>query len=69
MNAPDPDLPELLTSGEVARLFRVDPRTPARWAIAGRLTAIRTPGGHRRYKSADVLDLLRRPADEPPATS
>jgi predicted site-specific integrase-resolvase len=38
-------------------LFRVDPKTVARWAGAGRLTPIRTPGGHRRYREAEVLSL------------
>ncbi|AEI10678.1 MULTISPECIES: BldC family transcriptional regulator [Cellulomonas] len=47
----------LLTPGEVAALFRVDPKTVARWAGAGRLTPIRTPGGHRRYREAEVLSL------------
>ncbi len=48
----------LLTPGEVARLFRVDPKTVTRWGKAGRLACIRTPGGHRRYRAADVVRLL-----------
>ena len=48
----------LLTPGEVAGLFRVDPKTVTRWAKAGKLTAIRTLGGHRRYRSSDVHRLL-----------
>lgn len=48
----------LLTPGEVAALFRVDPKTVTRWAKAGKLTAIRTLGGHRRYRSAEVHRLL-----------
>ena len=38
----------LLTPSEVANLFRVDPKTVTRWAKAGKLTAIKTLGGHRR---------------------
>ena len=38
----------LLTPGEVAVLFRVDPKTVTRWAQAGKLSAVRTLGGHRR---------------------
>lgn len=49
---------ELLTPGEVADLFRVDPKTVSRWAKAGKLTSIRTLGGHRRYNRAEVQDLL-----------
>ena len=48
----------LLTPSEVASLFRVDPKTVTRWAKAGKLTAIRTLGGHRRYSQTEVLSLL-----------
>lgn len=48
----------LLTPSEVATLFRVDPKTVTRWAKAGKLTAIRTLGGHRRYRSSEVNALL-----------
>ena len=37
----------LLTPAEVAAMFRVDPKTVTRWAKAGKLSAIRTLGGHR----------------------
>ncbi len=49
----------LLTPAEVATMFRVDPKTVTRWAVAGKLTAVRTLGGHRRYRTGEVLDLLR----------
>ena len=48
----------LLTPGEVATLFRVDPKTVTRWAAAGRISSIRTPGGHRRFREAEVRALL-----------
>lgn len=48
----------LLTPGEVAVLFRVDPKTVTRWASAGRIHSIRTPGGHRRFRESDVRALL-----------
>jgi len=48
----------LLTPAEVAALFRVDPKTVTRWAKAGKLTSIRTLGGHRRYKESEVKALL-----------
>ena len=48
----------LLTPAEVAKLFRVDPKTVTRWAKAGKLTAIRTLGGHRRYRKSEVQSLL-----------
>ena len=50
----------LLTPAEVAALFRVDPKTVTRWAKAGKLTSIKTLGGHRRYKESEVKALLKR---------
>ncbi len=50
----------LLTPSEVARLFRVDPKTVTRWARAGKLTPIRTLGGHRRYRKTEVEKLLTK---------
>ncbi|MBT0992954.1 helix-turn-helix domain-containing protein [Cellulomonas sp. DKR-3] len=52
------DTQELLTPHEVANLFGVDPKTVTRWARAGRLTSIRTLGGHRRYLGAEVHALI-----------
>jgi excisionase family DNA binding protein len=57
----------LLTPGEVAALFRVDPKTVTRWAASGRITSIRTPGGHRRFRESEVRALLR--GDSEPAPS
>jgi excisionase family DNA binding protein len=48
----------LMTPAEVAALFRVDPKTVTRWADAGKLTAVRTLGGHRRYRQDEVQNLL-----------
>ena len=48
----------LLTPAEVAALFRVDPKTVTRWAKAGKLSSIRTLGGHRRYRESEVSALL-----------
>lgn len=54
------DQPEvLLTPAAVALLFHVDPKTVTRWAKAGKLTAIRTLGGHRRYRASEVNALLQ----------
>ena len=55
----DLDAPDaLLTPSEVAALFRVDPKTVTRWAAAGRISSIRTPGGHRRFRESEVRALL-----------
>ena len=55
----DPD-DALLTPAEVAALFRVSPKTVTRWARSGKLTALRTLGGHRRFRSGEVRELLSR---------
>lgn len=49
----------LLVPAEVASLFGVAPKTVARWAAAGRLPAVRTPGGHRRYRLSEVRALYQ----------
>jgi excisionase family DNA binding protein len=56
----------LLTPGEVAALFRVDPKTVTRWAASGRITSIRTPGGHRRFRESEVRALLRGDSEPSP---
>lgn len=56
--APQEDPEQLLTPSEVAKLFRVDPKTVTRWAKAGKLSSIRTLGGHRRYRAEEVRRLL-----------
>ena len=55
----EPEVPEtLLTPAEVAQLFRVNPKTVTRWARAGKLTAIRTLGGHRRFRASEIKRCL-----------
>lgn len=56
---------QLVTPGEVARMSRVHPKTVTRWTRAGKLAAIRTPGGHRRY-SREQVDALMRGVKTPP---
>ncbi|MFJ4828466.1 BldC family transcriptional regulator [Streptomyces sp. NPDC088747] len=48
----------LLTPGEVASMFRVNSRTVARWAKAGKLSTVLTVGGMRRYSEREVRALL-----------
>jgi excisionase family DNA binding protein len=50
---------ELLTPAEVAALFRVDAKTVTRWANIGKLSSVRTLGGHRRYRADEVRSLLK----------
>ena len=58
MNVRPTDSEPLLTPAEVAAMFRVDPKTVTRWAKAGKLSSIRTLGGHRRYRESEVRELL-----------
>jgi len=51
----------MLTTGEVAALYKVDQKTVARWIKDGRLTGvhiIRTPGGHHRISETGIRELL-----------
>ena len=53
------DAPErMLATRDVAALFSVDPSTVQDWANAGKLSVIRTLGGHRRYRESEVRALL-----------
>jgi excisionase family DNA binding protein len=65
MSSHSVDIDGLLTPAEVAALFRVDPKTVTRWAIAGKLTSLRTLDGHRRYRESEIRKLLDRPQSVP----
>ncbi|MFN6543887.1 MerR family DNA-binding transcriptional regulator [Mycolicibacterium nivoides] len=47
-----------LSIGEAASRLGVSTDTLRRWEKAGRITALRTPTGHRRYAPADINALL-----------
>lgn len=49
---------KLLSTGEVAELFRVHPKTVGRWAEQGKLPHVRTPGGHRRFFLSQIRKIL-----------
>ena len=48
-----------MTPAEVARKFRVDPKTVGRWVKQGKLKRAQTPGGHGRFSRAEVEALLK----------
>ena len=50
---------ELMTPAEVAELFRVNAKTVTRWAQAGKISVVRTLGGHRRFRRAEIESSLR----------
>jgi excisionase family DNA binding protein len=50
---------ELLTPAEAARRLGVTPNTVTRWSRAGKISAIQTIGGHRRYRCSEIDRVLR----------
>lgn len=50
---------DLFTPAEVAALFRVNPKTVTRWARAGKISAVRTLGGHRRFRRSEIEAVLQ----------
>jgi excisionase family DNA binding protein len=49
-----------LTLGEAARFLGVAQSTIRKWADEGRVPAIRTPGGHRRFRRGELELFLAR---------
>ncbi len=47
-----------LPIGEAARILGVSVETLRRWDADGKITAVRTPNGQRRFHRADVDQLL-----------
>ena len=52
--------PEWLTLGQAAKYLGVAQSTMRKWSDLGRVSAFYTPGGHRRYKRADLDQFLDR---------
>ena len=50
---------ELLAISEAARMLGVTVETVRRWEREGRIKAVRTPAGHRRFRRSDVEALLK----------
>lgn len=51
---------EWLTLGQASRMLGVDPDTLRRWADRGKVTLLRTPGGHRRFRRDTIEAMLPR---------
>ncbi len=49
----------LLRPGEVAELFKVNPKTVKRWVQSDQLKAITTPGGHSRFEYDYIMDMIK----------
>ena len=50
---------KLLSLKETEKLLNVSKSTLQRWDKNGKLKAIRTEGGHRRYRQSDVDKILK----------
>lgn len=50
---------KLLKPSQVAPLFGVDPKTVTRWIKEGRITSVRTLGGHNRLHPQEIELLLK----------
>ena len=70
MTTPRPVVPlpnrDMLTPAEVAKAFGVDPKTVTRWAKAGTLHTVQTPGmgdssGHRRFFRSQIDEMVNGP--------
>lgn len=55
----------LLTVSEAARLLRVSPLTVRRYIYAGKLRAVKTPGGRNRIPLSEIERLVGRPLSAP----
>jgi excisionase family DNA binding protein len=54
----DEDTSSWLSLGAARRYLGVNESTLRRWADAGQVRSVRTPGGHRRFARADVQMLM-----------
>ena len=54
------DEPDWLTLGQAAKYLGMAQSTIRKWSDTGRLPAFYTPGGHRRYRRADLDQFLER---------
>jgi excisionase family DNA binding protein len=50
--------PELLSTGEAAKICAVTSDTVLKWIHSGRLPATRTPGGHHRISKDDLIGAV-----------
>lgn len=55
----DSAMNDFVSAAAVAAVYGVATSTVTNWAADGKIpTALKTPGGHRRFRLADVLDAL-----------
>ena len=57
-----PASPEWLSIGPACKLLGVNAATLRQWTASGKLHAYRTPGGHRRFSTAEIAALSQQEA-------
>lgn len=55
---------KLVSIGQAARMLGVHSDTLRRWESEGKIQALRTRGGHRRYRVSDIQAILDRQGGE-----
>ena len=56
--------PSYLRTAQMAEILYVSPKTVSRWAKEGKLSFLKTPGGHRRYPDAEIRELATELREE-----
>lgn len=51
---------KLLKLSEVAEILNVSKNTLRNWDNSGKLVAVRTVGGSRRYREGDIKDFIKK---------
>ena len=54
---------ELISIGKAAKILGVHPDTLRNWESQDKITSLRTPGNHRRYRKDDINKLVSLPQE------
>jgi excisionase family DNA binding protein len=60
--------PEWVSIGRACQMLGVNPATLRQWTTTGKIRVYRTPGGHRRYSTAEIASLSQT-VEEPQTIS
>jgi len=51
---------DILSPNQAAKVLMVSPATVRQWAAKGKLNALTTPGGHRRFRMRDIQNFAEQ---------
>jgi len=51
---------DILSPNQAAKVLMVSPATVRQWASKGKLNALTTPGGHRRFRMSDIQNFAQQ---------